>query len=69
DATKVTMVQCTVLDFLPETGPLTHNEQDTSSNGPTQNAKDAADEVAQQIDNFHIAEEKNERGEKAIDAE
>lgn len=52
-----------------QTGPLTHNEQDTSSNGPTQNAEDAADEVAQQIDNFHIAEEKNERGEKAIDAE
>ncbi|CAI9763100.1 unnamed protein product [Fraxinus pennsylvanica] len=52
-----------------QTGPLTHNEQDGSSNGPILNMKDAADEVTKQIENVHIDEEKNEGCEKANYAE
>ncbi|XP_022843152.1 serine-threonine kinase receptor-associated protein-like [Olea europaea var. sylvestris] len=46
-----------------QTGPLTHDEQDSSSNGPIQNMKDAADEVTEQIESVHIAEEKNDGNE------
>ncbi|CAL5361438.1 unnamed protein product [Camellia sinensis] len=48
-----------------QTGPLNHNENDASANGPTEKLKAAADEVAGKIEGFHIAREGKE---KAADA-
>lgn len=49
-----------------QTGPQNNTNQETSgSNGPIQNVKDAADEVARQIENAHIAEEDKTVSEKA----
>ncbi|KAL0415310.1 UNVERIFIED_CONTAM: Serine-threonine kinase receptor-associated protein [Sesamum latifolium] len=49
-----------------QTGPQNNTNQETSgANGPIQNVKDAADEVAHQIENVHIAEEDKTVSEKA----
>ncbi|KAL0342064.1 UNVERIFIED_CONTAM: Serine-threonine kinase receptor-associated protein [Sesamum calycinum] len=49
-----------------QTGPQNNTNQETSgTNGPIQNVKDAADEVARQIENVHIAEEDKNVSEKA----
>ncbi|KAL0319179.1 UNVERIFIED_CONTAM: Serine-threonine kinase receptor-associated protein [Sesamum angustifolium] len=49
-----------------QTGPQNNTNQETSgTNGPIQNVKDAADEVARQIEIVHIAEEDKNVSEKA----